>query len=226
MHGVAYRFGRFVLDSDTQAAALRRRRSPPLAEGVRVAVDPARRVSRAPFRRPSCRSVCGRRPLSKRRTWRVSSQRFAARFAIPPRGRCFCGPSIASAIGLSATSWRPTNRRAPATAGPADRLSRLREPADAAAAGRQRHRPRARRSRSRAMRPACRGITRALWCRRTTRRWKIWGARTGRICEARASPSARLADGDEIRLGMASLTFRLMSALEPTDTVAIERTGD
>jgi DNA-binding winged helix-turn-helix (wHTH) protein len=52
------------------------------------------------------------------------------------------------------------------------------------------------------------------------------GSKNGTYLRGARVTAARLADGDEIRLGMASLTFRLMSALEPTDTVAIERTGD
>ena len=52
------------------------------------------------------------------------------------------------------------------------------------------------------------------------------GSKNGTYLRGARVTAARLADGDEIRLGMASLTFRLMSALDPTDTVAIGRTRD
>lgn len=52
------------------------------------------------------------------------------------------------------------------------------------------------------------------------------GSKNGTYLRGARVTAARLADGDEIRLGMASLTFRLMSALDPTDTIAIGRTRD
>ena len=52
------------------------------------------------------------------------------------------------------------------------------------------------------------------------------GSKNGTYLRGARVTAARLADGDEISLGMASLTFRLMSALDPTDTVAIGRTRE
>ena len=142
MPGVSYRFGRFVLDYDTRQLLCDGDEIHLSPKAFELLVDPARRIGRAPCRRPSCRSDCGRRRSSRRRTWRVSSPRFAARFAIPRRGPFFCARSIGSAIALSVRSWRLTRRRAPAPARP-EAVPRLREPADVLLRRRQRHRPRA-----------------------------------------------------------------------------------
>ena len=47
------------------------------------------------------------------------------------------------------------------------------------------------------------------------------GSKNGTYLRGARVTSARLSDGDEIRLGMASLIFRMVSALDPTDTVAL-----
>jgi len=47
------------------------------------------------------------------------------------------------------------------------------------------------------------------------------GSKNGTYLRGARVTSARLSDGDEIRLGMASLIFRLMSALDATDTVPL-----
>lgn len=44
----------------------------------------------------------------------------------------------------------------------------------------------------------------------------------GRELQRERITSARLSDGDEIRLGTASLTFRIKSPLGPTETVSTD----
>jgi DNA-binding winged helix-turn-helix (wHTH) protein len=50
------------------------------------------------------------------------------------------------------------------------------------------------------------------------------GSKNGTYVRRERITSARLADGDQIRLGKASLTFRIEPALDPTDTVGTDFT--
>ena len=47
-------------------------------------------------------------------------------------------------------------------------------------------------------------------------------SKNGTFLKGQRITSARLSDGDEIRLGTASLTFRIEAALGPTETVAVD----
>ena len=49
------------------------------------------------------------------------------------------------------------------------------------------------------------------------------GSKNGTFVRGERVASARLSDGDEIRLGVARLTFRIESPVEPTDTVPVNR---
>jgi DNA-binding winged helix-turn-helix (wHTH) protein len=51
------------------------------------------------------------------------------------------------------------------------------------------------------------------------------GSKNGSYVRGAPITSVRLADGDEIRLGMATLTFRTASALDTTDTLPIDARG-
>ena len=48
------------------------------------------------------------------------------------------------------------------------------------------------------------------------------GSKNGTYLRGKRIASAPLADGDEIRMGKATLTFRLASPLSPTETVVME----
>jgi pSer/pThr/pTyr-binding forkhead associated (FHA) protein len=48
------------------------------------------------------------------------------------------------------------------------------------------------------------------------------GSKNGTYLRSERITSARLSDGDEIRLGTATLTFRIEAPLGPTETVAID----
>ena len=48
------------------------------------------------------------------------------------------------------------------------------------------------------------------------------GSKNGTYLRSQRITSARLSDGDEIRLGTASLTFRIKPPLGPTETVATD----
>ena len=50
------------------------------------------------------------------------------------------------------------------------------------------------------------------------------GSKNGTYVRRERITSASLADGDEIQLGKASLTFRIDTALDPTDTVGADST--
>ena len=49
------------------------------------------------------------------------------------------------------------------------------------------------------------------------------GSKNGTYLKGERITSAHLSDGDEIRIGTASLTFRIKGPLDPTETVAIGR---
>jgi pSer/pThr/pTyr-binding forkhead associated (FHA) protein len=48
------------------------------------------------------------------------------------------------------------------------------------------------------------------------------GSKNGTYLQGERVVSARLSDGDEIRVGTATLRFRLASPLSPTETIAME----
>ena len=179
-----------------------------------------RRIGRAPCRRPSCRSGCGRRRSSRRRTSRVSSPRFAARFGTPPPSPVFLrtvyrfGYRFVGEVGRAARPREPPPSRSEA-------VPALREPQIVLLEGANVI-GRAPDATVRCDAPACRGTTRASSCRSGEATLEDLGSKNGTYLRGQRVTSARLSDGDEIRLGNAILTFRMEPALGPTETVAID----
>ena len=218
MPDVSYRFGRFALDYGTRQLLLRRRRDPPLAESVRAADHPARQPAARSLESRAAGTTCGRRRSSRRPTSRVSLPRFGA----PSRdsatrpvflrtvyrfGYRFVGEVVESDAAPRTAPSRP------------EAVPRVREPTDACCW---------KAPTSSAARPDATiqcdapGVSRhhaRIVVSQGEATLEDLGSKNGTYLRSERITSARLSDGDEIRLGTVKLTFRINPILGETDTV-------
>ena len=194
MHGVAYRFGRFVLDGGTRQL---------LCDGDEVHLSPKA------FELLSILLASQPRAVSKadlqERLWPTTYVEETNLAGLVAEIRRALRDSATRPVFLR-TVYRfgyrfvgdveTANRRAPAPARP------VRSPAWSSETSRRRCCPARTSSAARPTRRPVQCARRVApsrarsWCRRTTRRWKIWGARTGRIIgdlRITSAPASRMA---------------------------------